>query len=1161
MNKQFKFFLTSAAIAAALVGAVSCQKDLSGDVDKLNTEVQNLKAQLETLQGNISNGEVIQSITPTSDGLKIVTNKGEYAVKNGTNGTNGKDGTDGTPGSVVKIGSNGNWFIDDKDTGVKAKGEDGKDGVGTPGADGKNGDYYVPNADGKFDKYTYDASKKEYVKEATTISYLAPGTITAVWENETLTLYGVKGFEGGYILNLLTNLKGLAFVPEKIFDGLGLIEVTELMVPANNNKFPFVNPQGALKFLATAPTEVTYRMDAANIDVAKYKWDFINRKVYTKVADADKTDLIKIESGPEKTNTFVSFKIQLTKTVEPADHGKTNDIVALRAIDADKEPVVSDYAYIEKVVNKGYALVHKDGYKKADPRYYRVLPDDVLIDDPTEYNADEEGIGQGINVTEAGALGGTLNNPATPVLILGEKETLELTDYVETYAKELKDLLSNYGINPVYKFAFAGFDEDNELVMDLKNPTDAAKAEYLSDDADVTNQNDFVLLEEDGTVTINPKYAKDKTARPALGRTPLVYVRSFYGGYVLAEGFIKLEIREDAKEEPKVENYKIFIRHSAEFDYDDIPAEGTYGEGGIGKDFVDPNEKYNYDADDFEKVRELNVGWEEMNLKVFKELEMSFEEFQTNYIVDEPVIILAYDKDKKVVQPGDLAKDEAKYDDEALKSLVARDDFASVGDLATYYGPGLTINKLSPANWKQNTNIVDLTLDPEVEISGPHFVYVVYKAKNPSESRPDVVVKFVYNVKHDHEYTLSQWLLNPDYILGNQDELNPKVPDYKKSYAPYNKDKYGWGAVRIKGQDPSQEHPMRSGLTEHFVEYMINFIPDAINEESIYRFEIKNYAIDEVDWEECEFRYETDFDNTKDEAYADGKHAYIELTGEELIDVIQNPGKVPYIYLNTDEALIAKGYDVLIEVTESCEKFAEDEDYKPVYGYYYVVFKALDAKIKLYNVKLGTFKDVNDYVYAHELVEGIYDEYDNKIFEWDDEAGAWAATEAAETYGITDENIDLLTVEVKSVLDYPWDTEDSFGSNLYPFAAGDALDSPTPGTTTDSGINWWNLGTDLQVDKKAQFTIVVLWGEAPAEPAQGEEGEEGEEEEEVEDTRDILCQGDGTVIVLATANSIHPLHDAEGAIWEPVLYDITDDEYKPVFKAVKELPAEEEDGE
>ena len=33
---------------------------------------------------------------------------------------------------------------------------------------------------------------------------------------------------------------------------------------------------------------------------------------------------------------------------------------------------------------------------------------------------------------------------------------------------------------------------------------------------------------------------------------------------------------------------------------------------------------------------------------------------------------------------------------------------------------------------------------------------------------------------------------------------------------------------------------------------------------------------------------------------------------------------------------------------------------------------------------------------------------------------------------------------------------------------------------------------------------------------------------------DVLVEGTGLITVLATANSIHPLHDAEGALQEPI---------------------------
>ena len=54
--------------------------------------------------------------------------------KDGADGIDGKDGADG---QTPHIGENGNWFIGETDTGVKAAGQDGTNG--TNGADGANG--------------------------------------------------------------------------------------------------------------------------------------------------------------------------------------------------------------------------------------------------------------------------------------------------------------------------------------------------------------------------------------------------------------------------------------------------------------------------------------------------------------------------------------------------------------------------------------------------------------------------------------------------------------------------------------------------------------------------------------------------------------------------------------------------------------------------------------------------------------------------------------------------------------------------------------------------------------------------------------------------------------------------------------------------------------
>ena len=55
----------------------------------------------------------------------------------GKNGTNGQNGSDGKDGKTPFIGENGNWWIGEIDTGIKAAGTDGKDGIN--GINGTNG--------------------------------------------------------------------------------------------------------------------------------------------------------------------------------------------------------------------------------------------------------------------------------------------------------------------------------------------------------------------------------------------------------------------------------------------------------------------------------------------------------------------------------------------------------------------------------------------------------------------------------------------------------------------------------------------------------------------------------------------------------------------------------------------------------------------------------------------------------------------------------------------------------------------------------------------------------------------------------------------------------------------------------------------------------------
>ena len=61
--------------------------------------------------------------------------------KNGKDGTNGQNGSDGEDGKTPFIGENGNWWIGEIDTGVKAAGTVGEKGdKGDKGEKGDKGD-------------------------------------------------------------------------------------------------------------------------------------------------------------------------------------------------------------------------------------------------------------------------------------------------------------------------------------------------------------------------------------------------------------------------------------------------------------------------------------------------------------------------------------------------------------------------------------------------------------------------------------------------------------------------------------------------------------------------------------------------------------------------------------------------------------------------------------------------------------------------------------------------------------------------------------------------------------------------------------------------------------------------------------------------------------
>ena len=475
MKKIFRL-VTALGLFCGAFAFTGCNYE--DDINSLGDRLSAVESSLQSLEGQISDGAVITGVTSSESGVVITLSNGEsYTITNGTNGT---------PGSVVTIGADGYWYIDGVKTDYPAKGQEGQ--PGQPGDDA-NTVYYYPHESGYWYKVTVtpEGTKTE---EATTISWIASSNgVTAVYnpEDGTLTLANVEGADKPIVISLTSQLKSLAFVPETMAQGLGVIQFYSLY-----------DAKGA--FIAANQPEVTYRVNPANADLANVEWAFINREVMTKVA-GDNTDLISIVGEPVVgKDGSVVFAITANEELPSnvVTDGKTkNVLVALQAKDADsEEEIVSDYSYVLQAQIKEYKIINRDSY----------------------YDADLEKAGKNV-------VSYYVNDSKNPPAIGAEvssidlvyNETINVYDYLETYVPTtgVEKALPELYVEPSYKLTFP--------------------EKYLGADGK-TNQQQFVTLDEEtGSLSVNSEWLGNN--RPAIGRTPVIF----------AEAFVKNTKGEDVK--------------------------------------------------------------------------------------------------------------------------------------------------------------------------------------------------------------------------------------------------------------------------------------------------------------------------------------------------------------------------------------------------------------------------------------------------------------------------------------------------------------------------------------------------------------------------------------------------------------------------------------
>ena len=920
---------------------------------------------------------------------------------------------------------------------------------------------------------TFVAGKYYYISLLPTV--LSQGfTMTFVTENQKGTLcsnkaqtikrstFGVLSSIDSAVSNwqdLPKPIQSISIYPEAYYEGAPWVRLWEFIGPKLSSSYPYLTQltypeQGS--FICSSPCTFSFIINPQTANVEDYDWSFINRIAPN---GSEKTDLVSIINGPVKHGNRYHFSILTNKALK---EGTVENQIALRAQSKERnnagqyDVCTSDYAYIsgEKIIS--YSIIDKEKYKNAPAAIQPFRTDFIDINDTYD-------------------------------IMMPYNEITDIAYYIDTFADQAGRTVTDLGITPQYELWFAGRNDSNVCIS--KNPSEAP----YYDGTSYTNQNQFIRI--DGTA-IRVDDAFVSTLLPAVGRTPLIYVRATYNGRPLADCFIKLYIVKEADPEPEPLPWDVFIKHDVVFDYDNLSATGTHtGTSGM---LTAPRNGSNTTN------RDLLVNWDELNRYVLNDssIAMSYEDFTNKYDVDNLKLILT--NQGKV--PG--------------SSLPDRDHsmLVDLSEIATYYGSGVSISAQSSSSWNAGPFPLSLEINKAIQsFNKQYYVYVLIPAKDNTKYI-DVVLAFSFKVNpHQHSPTIFDWRLNPDRLIGAADKLVKTKPSGNYSF-----DNYGAISAQISSQGAT------SSLLEHFRDYGANNNIQLSSESATtYSFVIKNYTTDRV-------AFTTTNAGTVSTEFSSGKYySKVTLTSAEFKGIINGIYSAPVLMLK-DTGYTSDDVEILIEVSEQCgitgTKFS---------GYYFVVFEAplKKASIDFNTIELGTFPSYNDYALAHEIIKGIYDApagqaYRHLLFQWDN--GSWQATSIAQAlYGFSpyDTNLKVkvsglvfgddkdsagnpvLSEEELAAMTSPdYDTRASFGGRLFAFDAGDSL-SPIPnGAMTESGVNWWNNGSNQMRNKEAYLTVTVEYNSGYKYVK--------------------LCEGRVKLTVLASGGKTHPYHKTDGSLWE-----------------------------
>ena len=352
-RKYFSALLMGALTIASVSTFTSC-KDYDDDISNLQSQIDALSKTLSELQTKINDGGILKSVESDGNGGIIVT-----VTKNGTdtsyNIKQGEQGAAGKDADVWKIGEDGYWYKNDTKTEYYA--------LGTKGDKGEDGKYYVPTPNtGTFWVYG-DGDKAAYDSK---IVYTATNedVITAVWDNDNLTLTNVAGAPGKkVVVSLSSALKSLVFDPDFYYAGIEAFDLatykynpaTVKAVDADGDYSKDAPIVADDAFTYAPDLAATYFLNPSNAkmsnDAAKYSFIAYN-KDYTRAA-ADYGSTFKVESADLTTKGKVTV------------HAKYNGNAIKDLANSDKVTVLAlQYTSGDSVVTSDFAAIKASTYSK-----------------------------------------------------------------------------------------------------------------------------------------------------------------------------------------------------------------------------------------------------------------------------------------------------------------------------------------------------------------------------------------------------------------------------------------------------------------------------------------------------------------------------------------------------------------------------------------------------------------------------------------------------------------------------------------------------------------------------------------------------------------------------------------------------------------------------